>query len=227
MQIMRRFVWMFVSPSRVFDEIREQKVGWVQPWIIVSVFYVLITWLGLPIQRAVLELNPSNVPPDQLDQQLEMVGKFAYAQLIFAPAGVLIVALLVAGVSYVMVTLVSKAATFKQYFTLALFSDVVGVVGYLLTTAIVRMRGVETITEADDARFSLSLRMLAPPDSAALKGLFGSVEFFAVWGFVLMVMGLRRIFGLSLNAAIACVVPVWLLYATLSILGEMFGGMTG
>jgi len=94
MQIMRRFVWMFVSPSRVFDEIRENKVGWVQPWIIVSVFYVAITWLGLPIQRALLELNPSNVSADQLERQMQMVGKFAYAQLIFAPAGVLLLALL-------------------------------------------------------------------------------------------------------------------------------------
>jgi len=40
-------------------------------------------------------------------------------------------------------------------------------------------------------------------------------------------MGLRRVFGLSLGAAIACVIPVWLLYATMSILGEMFGGMAG
>jgi hypothetical protein len=156
-----------------------------------------------------------------------MAGKFAYVQLIIAPAGVLILAFVLAGLSYVVVTLASKAATFKQYLTLMLFTDVVGVVGYLITTTIVRLRGVENITVPDDARFSLSLRMLAPENSAALKGLFGSIEFFAIWGFVLIVMGLRRIFGLSLGAAIACVIPVWLLYAVMGILGETFGGMAG
>jgi len=227
MTFFRRFVWMFVSPSRVFDDIRERRVGWVQPWIIVSVFYVLITWLGLPIQRALLELNPSDMPSDQLDGQMAMMQKFAYVQLVLAPAGVLVLALLIAGISYVLVTVLSKAATFKQYFTMTLFVDIVGVVGYLLTTAIVRLRGVDAIAVPDDARFSLSLRMLAPEDSAALKGLFGTIEFFAIWSFILMVMGLRRVFGLSTGAAIACLVPVWLVYAALAILGEMFGGMSG
>jgi hypothetical protein len=81
--------------------------------------------------------------------------------------------------------------------------------------------------EPGDAQFSLSLRVLAPEDSAALKGLLGTFEFFAIWGFILLVMGLRRIFGMSLGAAIACLIPVWLISAALAIVGELFGGMRG
>jgi hypothetical protein len=223
----KRFLWMFVSPSRVFDDIRENRVKWVQPWIIVAVLYVLITWLGLPVQRALLELNPTDMPAEQLERQMEMAGKFAPLQLVFAPAVVLVIALVTAGISYVLVTVLSRAATFKQYFTLVLFTDVVGTLGYLLTTAIVRLRGVDNIMEPDDARFSLSLRMLAPENSAALKGIFGTVEFFAIWSFILLVMGLRRIFGMSTGAAVACLIPMWLIYAALSIVGELYGGMAG
>jgi hypothetical protein len=227
MQFLRRLLWMFSSPARVFDDIKENRVHWVQPWLILSVLYVVITWIGLPVQRALLELNPGNLPTEQLDQQLEMVDKYGPAQLVFAPALVLIMGLILAGISYVLVTVLSRAATFKQYFTLTLFTSIIGAVGYLLTTAVVRLRGTENIMEPGDAQFSLSLRVLAPEDSAALKGLLGTFEFFAIWGFILLVMGLRRIFGMSLGAAIACLIPVWLISAALAIVGELFGGMRG
>jgi len=227
MNLLRRMVWMFVSPSRVFDEIRENRASWIHAWIVVGVLYVIISWLGLPIQRALLDINPTDLPAEQLERQIAMTEKFGYIQLILAPAGVLLLALATAGISYVLVTVLSRASNFKQYFTITMYSDIVGAAGYLLTTLIVRLRGVENIVEPDDARFSLSLRMLAPPESAALKGLLGTFDFFGIWVLVLVVMGLQRVFGMSRGAAIACVIPVWLLYAALSILGEKFGGMTG
>jgi hypothetical protein len=227
MKFLRRIVWMFASPARVFDEIRENQVHWVQPWIILSVLYVVITWIGLPIQRALLELNPGDLPTEQLDRQMEMMDKYGFAQLVFAPALVLIMGLIVAGISYVLVTVLARAATFKQYFTLMLFTSIIGAAGYLVTTTVVRLRGVENIMAPADAQFSLSLRMLAPENSAALRGLLGTFEFFTIWGFILVVMGLQRIFGMSRGAAIACLVPVWLISAAVAIVGEIFGGMGG
>ena len=40
-------------------------------------------------------------------------------------------------------------------------------------------------------------------------------------------MGMMRIFGLSRGKAIAVLVPVWILYVGLLILGEKFGGVGG
>jgi hypothetical protein len=60
-----------------------------------------------------------------------------------------------------------------------------------------------------------------------VSGLLGSIEFFAVWGFALIVIGLRRILGLSLGAAIACCIPLWLLYTAFTVMGELFQGSQG
>jgi hypothetical protein len=47
MTIVSRFVWMLTAPSRVFDDIREGRVGWRQPWLIISFMYMVVTFLSL------------------------------------------------------------------------------------------------------------------------------------------------------------------------------------
>jgi Na+/melibiose symporter-like transporter len=225
MTALSRFWAMFVSPGRVFDDVREGRVGWKQPWLLVSIPYMLISWLSLPIQVAITELNPRDLPIDQVDLQVSMMQKMGFVWVILAPLGVLIVTLIVSGLSYMLVTMMSQRANFRQYFTLSLFTGIVGVVGQLIGVVILRLRGVEQIMTADDARMSFSLRMLAPENSAVLKGLLGSVEFFTIWGLVLLGMGLMRIFGMSRGQATAVLVPIWIIYVGMLIAGEVFGGM--
>jgi membrane protein, antimicrobial resistance system len=227
MNVYNRLVSIVVSPSRVFDDIRDEHAGWVPPWIAVSLIGMLISYLSMPVQRAVLELNAAGLPADKLDQQMAIMGKMLVFSLILTPAVVLLVTGVVAGISYIMLATVSQRANFKQYFTLAMFTGVISVIGPLLSTVVIRLRGVDRIIDMEDAKFSLSLRPLAPPDSVVLKGLFGSFEFFTIWSSVLLVMGMMRIFGLSRGKAIAVLVPVWILYVGLLILGEKFGGVGG
>ncbi len=225
MNVYKRLVSIVVSPSQVFDDIRDGHANWIQPWIAVSLIGMLISYLSMPVQRAVLELNVAGLPSDKLDQQIALMGKMLVFSLILTPAVVLLVTGVVAGISYIVLATVSQRANFKQYFTLAMFSGVISVIGPLLSTAVIRLRGIDRIIDMEDAKFSLSLRPLAPPDSVVLKGLFGSFEFFTIWSSVLLVMGMMRIFGLSRGKAIAVLVPVWILYVGLLILGEKFGGV--
>lgn len=226
MNFLNRFVWIFVSPTRVFDDIREHRVGWVQPWILASLFYMLITWIMLPVQSVLLELN-TEMTVEQIDQQLDILERFGFMWIILAPAGVLLITFVTAGLSYIAVTVASRGATFKQYFTLSLFTGIVGMAGQLISCIVVRVRGLEAIQEPRDAQLSLSLRELVPEGSAVVRGLMGSIEFFALWSLVLIGMGLMRIFGMSRGQAIGVAVLLWILYATTVIIGEFFGGMGG
>lgn len=219
MSFFRRFAWIFAAPQRVYDDIRESRVSWWQPWLMVSLLFVISTWLMLPVQRVLLENNPK-LAGENIDAQMKITQIF---QMVMAPALVLVGALIAAGISYVLVTLQSKAATFKTYFTLILFADVVAVSGYAATALFLRLHGVDNITSPDDLSTPFSLRVLAPEAGSVLKGLLGSIDFFAIWGLTLVAMGLRRIYGFTMAAAIGCVLPLWFLYAAFAILGEMFG----
>jgi hypothetical protein len=225
MAFFKRLVWIFSSPNKVFDDIRERRVTWVQPWIIASLIYMVITWIAMPIQRAVLEVHPT-LTSEQIDAQLDMMDRFGFMWVILAPAGMLIITFIMAGISYVAVTLSTRAATFKQYLTLSFFTGIVGMMGQLVSSIIIRARGLDNIASPEDAQMSLSLRVLAP-DNPVVRGLFGSVEFFAIWSLVLLAMGLMRIFGMKRGQAIGVSVLLWILYAGMVILGESFGGMSG
>ena len=80
----------------------------------------------------------------------------------------------------------------------------------------------ENITSPEDMHLSLSLRMLAPEASTFLRGLLGSIEFFSIWGLVLVVLGLRSIFGLRTGQAVSCVIPLFIIYAAIAVLSEFF-----
>lgn len=226
MNFLNRLVWIFVSPHRVFDDIRERRVGWVQPWLLASIFYMLVTWIMLPVQSVLLELN-TEMTAEQIDQQLDVLERFGFMWIILAPAGALLVTFVMAGLSYVAVTLASRAATFKQYLTLSFYTGIVAMSGQLISSIIVRVRGLDVIQEPQDAQLSLSLRALAPEGNAVVRGMMASIEFFALWSLVLMVMGLMRIFGMSRGQSIGVAVLLWVLYSATVILGEVFGGMGG
>lgn len=219
MSFFRYFVSIFVSPNRVFDDIRDSKVGWWKPWLMVSVVVVIATYLMLPIQAALIAASPD---VGNAENAAAMIKATQLVQVVVAPVMVLIVSVIVTAISYVMVTLMSKDATFKKYFTLILFADVVASVGFLATVIILRLRGVDQVASPEDLKVGLSLRPLAPDAGPFLGGLLGSIEFFAVWGFALIVLGLRRMLGFGLGAALACSIPLWLLYTTFTIMGEMF-----
>lgn len=218
MSIFRYFIAIFVSPYKVFDAIRESKVSWWQPWLMVSVIMVIATWLMLPIQAALIEATPELA--GEMDSTAMKISQIV--QVVVVPVIVLIAALIVTAISYVMVTLMSKEATFKKYFTLILFADVIASIGFIATILILRARGLDQVASPEDLKAGLSLRPLVPDAGPVLGGILGSVEFFAIWGFTLIVLGLRRLFGFSLGAAIACCIPLWVMYTLFTVVGEVF-----
>lgn len=218
MSFFRRFGAIFFSPYQVFDDIRESRANWWQPWLMLSILIVVATILTLPAQMVALQNNPAIEDPEKAEA---MVRATQWVQVVVAPIMVLIFTAIVTALSYIVVTLTSKEATFKKYFTLILFTDVVTSLGYLAGALILRARGIDTIQSTEDMKVGLSLRMLAPDASPVVRALLGSIEFFAIWGFTLVVLGVRRIFGLALGAALAASIPLWLFYLAFAVVGEL------
>jgi Yip1 domain len=226
MTFLKRLIWIFTSPNRVFDDIRERRVGWAQPWLLSSLFYMVITWMAMPVQRAVLEVHPT-MSTEQIGQQIEFMDRFGFMWIIMAPVGALLITLVIAGLTYVAVTLASRAATFKQYLSLSFFCGIIGMAGQLIAAIVLRMRGLERIASPEDAHWSLSLRALAPDAGPVIRGALSGVEFFAIWSLVVLAMGLRRIFGMSRGAAIGVAVLLWVLFVAAMMVSEAVGGMAG
>lgn len=226
MALLNRVVWIFSSPGRVFDDIREGRTSWWQPWLIVSIIFAIVGLLALPIQIAVAELNVNNIDLDQLDKQLEMMRNFGWVQALLTPLGLLVFGLIAAGLSYILVTILSSRANFKQWFTLTLYTTIVSSVSQVISVIAVRARGLDSIESVEDSMVTVSLGFLAPEGAGTmLKAFLSSFEFFSIWALVLVVMGLMRIFDMGRGQAIACVVPLWLVSVVLAAVGMLASGI--
>jgi hypothetical protein len=227
MDFFKRFVQIFIAPGQVFDDIRDKRVGWLPPCFWALILSTIVAWASMPIQIAVMELNPMNLPTEQLDQQIDMMQRFEFMWIAMTPLISFLIGLVMAGLSYIMVTILSRNATFKQYLSLSFFTSIVAIVGQLVSVAVVRARGLERIAEVADAQMSLSLRALAPEGNTLVRGFLGSIEFFVVWSLILFAMGLTRVFGMRRAHSVAVVVVVWVLYAAFVMMSEAFSGMQG
>lgn len=224
MRFLNRLGWIFFSPAKLFEDIKVGNAPWWQAWLWLSIIYLIVGYAAIPINIALLEINPRNLPADQIDQQLaflEGVGK--WFQIGATPVILLLVTLAVSGLVYVLVSILSDKANFKKFFTLSLYTSIVSSFANVIATLVVRMKGVDAIRTAADAKFSIGLGFLAPEQGALARVLLISVEFFAVWSFVLVVMGLMHIFEMTRRQAIYCVIPMWIIYVGMLLLSEITG----
>lgn len=225
MSFVNRLIWIFISPSRVFADIRSGSVSWWQPWLWLSILATVAAYIAQPAQRAVTALNLRDLPPEQVEQQLEMMDRFGWLFPLPTPFLVLLFGAALSGLTYVLVTIISSNAKFKQYFTIVLYGGVIGVVSTLLSSILVHLRGVENIRTAMDAQISLGLGFLAPEGNSLLFAVLSTVEVFTIWSLVVIGLGLMRVFDMTRNQAIACVIPWWVIGAILALMGAAFGGM--
>lgn len=224
MGFFNRIYWVFAAPTRLFADIKEGRASWWQAWIWLSIIYLVVGYFSMPINLALIEVNPQDLPPDQLDQQLAFFeGPLKWVQVAASPLIILVVSLIVSALAYIVVSILSEKANFKQFFALSLYASVVSSMANVLTTIVVLMRGVDTIRAVADAKFSVGLGFLAPEEGALIRALLGSFDFFAIWSFVLVVMGLMYLFELTRRQAIVCIVPLWVIYVGMLFLGEITG----
>ncbi|GEM_PF-1636094 len=222
--IFQKLGWLFFSPQKLFESI-AQRPSWWEPFIWVSVCAVIGVRVFYPIQMALMRLNARGVPQEKLDQTIETMSKFYAAGYITAPIASIVQVLLVAFLGYLVLSVLSTQANFKKYFTLYFHSFIIVSLGSLLSLVLARQRGVDDIQSAADATVSFGLDFLVSPSHTYLNALASSINVFAVWSYIIMVMGLMSIFGLTRNKAITALIPLWLIFAVLSMVGAKFSNM--
>ena len=225
MGFFNRLLWVFHSPSKLFADIRDDKATWWQAWIWLSLIGVVAAYFLLPVSMIVIELNDTGLPVDQVDAQLDFLEKWGTALLATTPVTVLVQALIVFGLGYILVSILSANASFKKFFTIGLYASIIANCASVLNLIVVRMKGLDTIQSAYDAEFSVGLSFLAPEDGLLLKSLFSSFELFTIWALVVVAMGLMQVFEMSRKHAVICVIPLWLLFFLQRLMSVALGGV--
>jgi hypothetical protein len=203
-----RLGWLFLSPSKLYADVDRAPLWW-QPWIWVTIIGFLGVYVGTPVNRAVTALNPGGMNPEQLQKTLEMMDKYSYLGYITVPFATLVQALIISAIGYVVLSIIVTDNTFKKYFTLYLYSNVIVSVGAVLAMLLVRQKGIDSIQSARDATVSFGLNFLVPEGHKFIEAVAGSFNVFSIWSYIIIAMGVMRLFRATVNQAVLAVLPIW------------------
>lgn len=149
----RRALQVFVAPGELFDRLRERP-AWIGVILLVAALSLASTLL-VPeemMRAAMVEQMPEGTSAEDVEQ---MTGFLRTAGMVAAAVGPLLTAVVVAGLSHLVFTLIlGGRSTFRQLFSAASHVMLIPTVGSLLTVPLILATG--------EVQTSLTLHLLAP-----------------------------------------------------------------
>jgi hypothetical protein len=215
---------IFIDPMKVFPRIRAGLTWW-KPFVLTAVIGIINAYFMLPFQLKRIELNPSDLSPEQIEASIERVQKFGFVGLIFTPIVFIIIYLIMAGISHIVINIMSSEANFKKTLSLVSYAGLISILGQIISTVILRMRGLEGIETMSDMKVSLSLAAFFPGLEGAGYAFLESLSIFSIWYYILFLLGTSVIFRMSRGRALVPVIVMWLISFLFVFLGTAFGGM--
>lgn len=217
---------IFVEPNKVFARI-DRGLQWWKPFILIAAVVVIMTYLMIPVNIHVASLNERGVDEEQLEMMMENIEKFSFVGLIVAPLGVLVIYLILGFIVNISVNLLSGRSDYKKSLSLVSFVGLIPVVEQIISTVIIRMRGMEQISSSADARISISLAPLFSDLGSAAEALLESLSVFSIWYYIVLAIGISAIFRIDLKKSFIPVVILWIISFGFIYLGKVFGGGVG
>jgi|WetSurMetagenome_2_1015567.scaffolds.fasta_scaffold11744_5 hypothetical protein len=217
---------IFADPFKVFARI-DAGLSWWRPFIFVAAVTTVLSYLMLPFQKRLIELNPKGLSEEQIQKMVEGFGKFAPMTLITVPIFLIIVFLIMAGIVHLVINIMSSRSDYKKTLSLISFCGIITIVEQIISTAVLRMRGAESVESAADMKFSLSLAPLLGDGKGLLNAVLQSLSIFQIWYYVVLVLGIAAIFKLTRKAAIIPALPMWIISVLMLWIGGKFGGGMG
>ena len=215
---------IFIDPMKVFERIQGGLTWW-KPFVLASVIGIINGYFMLPYQVKRVELNPGDLSPEAIQMQAERIEKFGFVGLIMVPVIFAIIYLVMAGIAHITINIMSSESNFKKTLSLVSYAGLVSILGQVIATVILWMRGIENIETMQDMEVSLSLAAFFPDLEGAGKAFFESLSIFSIWYYILFLLGTAVIFRMSKSRALVPVIVMWFVSFLFALLGTMFGGM--
>lgn len=217
---------IFIDPMKVFKRIGV-GLAWWKPFVLSCVLAIVIAWLMLPFRRAILELNVTGMEQEELARALEAFDRFGVIGIISVPFVLILTILIITGIAHIVVAMMSSNARFKKTLSLINYANLVPILGQLISVAVLRARGIESVESAADLQMSFSLAAVFPGLGGFLQAFLESLGVFQVWFYILLILGVAAVFKVSRTKAVVVAVPIWLLSLVVTYLMKSFGGGMG
>lgn len=211
-----RSVWqnlidVVFAPGATFDDVREHP-RWLVPLLVVTALTLVVSFLMRPVtlelQRA--QMAGRGMTPEQIESALGMVRVFS---LIGAPVAVVVFTALFALLFWGWAAISgAHQASYKVAFTAMIYTGVIQILQAVAQTIVVFTKGAEQVArEGGPPTFGLALFLDRGDMPGLLWGFLANINFFSIWGAVVLAIAGIHAMRMSQGAAYAFAIVMWLL----------------
>ncbi len=209
---------IYIEPSKVFRRI-DAGLEWWKGFIVLVIINLVIAWFSLPVQRAAVALNERGLSPEELERTLETMEKFGPLGLIAVPIIIVIILFISAGITNLVVNIMSTRSDFKKCLSLLTFTGFIGMLEQLISLIVIRMRGLEGIESVEELDVQIGFGALFNAEGF-MAALMKALTVFQVWYFIVLVFGLSWIFKITKKKALVPAIIMWLIGLGFIFLGQ-------
>lgn len=222
MNFAQRLAGIYFEPKNTFEDIRRRS-SWVGIFILLSALalasqYVLTSRMDHEtFMRKALQMNPmtKSMPEEQIQQVLARPQSAfqKYSAYVFAPLGILVTYLVIAGIFLAAFTLMGASIPYRKSLATTFWG--MAPPGILLTLLGILMMYIKdpaelSLNPADNIVTNLG-RLVSDKEHPVLASLLGSIDLFSLWTIALLAVGFATVSDgkLTTRRAAVGVVVVW------------------
>ena len=218
-----RLFGVLFSPGKTFRSIAERPT-WLVALLVMAVASAAVGFVAaertdyrdVMIQSA--RAKGGDVDEAQMEPGIEMMEKAGPAiSAVTTPIFVALVVLVAALLYWLAFKLLGSDFSYKSSLAVTLYAGVPTILSLLLSIPVILSKA--SITYADVKQsgggsfLQSNLAFLAPEDAPSwLTALYGSLDFFALWGLVLSIIGYRALSRKPTGTVTVTVLVIWLIF---------------
>ncbi len=214
MGFISRFLDVFISPSKISEEIKE-KPRILEPLIIVLIFAIIFTFLTARIQSKdsveYIKMNPrmaDRIPQDRLEKMANPShSSILIRSFILSPITIVFYLLIFSVVLLVIVKIAGGAGEFKHFFSIAFFSSYIDyVIGNGIKTFLTLQKGTSIGVSTGLSLFFPDISM-----TSSTYIIISLIDFFSIWSYIVVAIALSKVSRFSFTKAIVISAIIFML----------------
>lgn len=222
----QRIAGVIVAPVDTFLSI-ARRPDWVVPFLAIAILslasgILIATKVDFnALAHEAMEMNPNTaqIPADRLESSIKFTAAIMKVSAYANPLLMALALVIVAAVLMVSLRLFAGEITFLQAFSVTLYAWMPRLVKQIIGTIVIFSRNEVSILDLQNPVVS-NLGFLADPKTnPVLYAIASSVDLFAIWSVILMIIGLAIASRLSRGRSAAIVVGWWVVINLLSLIG--------
>ena len=217
-----------ISPVKAFNELKRENKFPAMAFVILLLLTAVYLILMIPVSAKTVAITMSSMPlpEEQLEVTLSITHKLRYLIAIGGVFTVAITLFVYALLLYITTVVAKPSITYIKSFSLIVYSYFAVLLGDLINTGLLYMRGLDKITNPYEITMTgLNLLTTIEKAGAAMYIFLSMINPFQIWFIVLLSIGLKIFAEIKYKKALFICTIFWLItliYPIVSvILGEM------